>query len=145
MWSRIGTVPGALALLASSVAVSAAEDKQRGLILRVAKPYDSIESAIRGLGGDVTHRFQNVNAIAVDVPEGRLADVMALVGASKMYKDPMVAMPTSSVRSAKTLGAVGPTAVDAASARALDAAALKETLAKLPADYNFTTTRSAPP
>jgi subtilase family protein len=81
-----------LLVLALPGPAPAADDQER-VIVRVAKPYDDLINAVRGLGGNVSQKYDNVDAIAVSVPKGRLAELTALVGANAITKDTMVAPP----------------------------------------------------
>jgi len=134
-WSAAGAIT--LLLLAAGVATAAAADgTRRGLILRVAKPYDRVVEAVRDLDGEVNHQYENVDAIAVDLPEERVPEILALVGPGKVSKDPMIAQPHSVKRNRGEWGNV-PTEMDAGLAQALDEAALKEIAAAVPNDYSF--------
>ncbi len=131
--------PSAVTLLLLAIAAApapAADGTTRGLILRVAKPYDRIVEAVRGVGGQVNHQYENVEAIAVNVPEDRVAEILALVGPSKVSKDPMIAQPHAVRRDRAEWGNV-PTTMDAGSADSLTEAGLKEIAAALPNDYSF--------
>ena len=65
----------------------------RRVIVRAPKPYAQIEDALRNLGAVVTERYENVDALAVSVPETALNDVTALVGADKISDDRLVRLP----------------------------------------------------
>jgi hypothetical protein len=98
--------------------VDAAHNDER-IIVRVAKPYDSFVAAVRGLGGEVTQQYENVDAVAARVPHDKLVDLLAIQGI-KVYRDKLVAMPkvdtggpreklnTSSSTEAEGAVAVGP-------------------------------------
>ena len=120
VWIRrlAGTAIPLLLLAAGAVPALAADGTTRGLILRVAKPYDRVVQAVRGLGGEVNHQYDNVDAIAVNVPEERVAEILALVGPGKVSKDPMNAQPHSISRGRGEWGNV-PTVMDAGAAEAL--------------------------
>ena len=81
-----------LLVLALPGSAPAAEDQER-VIVRVAKPYDDLIRAVRGLGGNVSQKYDNVDAIAVSVPKGRLTELAALVGPNAIRKDALVAPP----------------------------------------------------
>jgi hypothetical protein len=51
-----------------------------------------VAAAIRGLGGQVTHRYDNVDAMAVQVPQDKVTEVLALQGV-KAYRDNVVSLP----------------------------------------------------
>jgi subtilisin family serine protease len=119
-------------------AALAADGTMRGLIIRVPKPYDSMVDAVHRLGGEVSHRYENVDAIAASVPEARLTELMALVGPYKVTKDPMIAQPHSVERPGGRLrGPAGGAATEADVAQPMDEATLRQTLGSLPADYSF--------
>jgi subtilisin family serine protease len=133
---------GALVLLGVwTSGTSAAAGTMRGLIIRVPKPYDAMIDAVHSVGGEVSHRYENVDAIAASVPEGRLTELMALVGPYKVTKDPMIAQPHSVERSGGRLRGPGrETAMEVEVAQPMDETMLQQTLAALPADYNFNNT-----
>ena len=80
-----------LALVYAACTLAFAQQSQNSrkkrIIVRVAKPYDRVENAIRGLGGDITYEYENVDAVAASLPEDKLLSLSALVGASALYKD----------------------------------------------------------
>ena len=131
-----GTAIALLLLAAGALPALAADGTTRGLILRVPKPYDRVVQAVRGLGGEVNHQYENVDAIAVNVPEERVSEILALVGPGKVSKDPMIAQPHSIKRDRGEWGNV-PTVMDAGAAESLDEARLKEFATALPNDYSF--------
>ena len=133
---RLAGTTFTLLLLTSGAAAPAADGTTRGLILRVPKPYDRVVQAVRGLGGEVNHQYENVDAIAVNVPEERVSEILALVGPGKASKDPMIAQPHSIRRDRGEWGNV-PTVMEAGPAQALDEAGLKAFAAALPNDYSF--------
>jgi hypothetical protein len=104
----------------------------RRVIVRAPKPYAQIENALRNLGAVVTERYENVDALAVSVPETALNDVSALVGADKISDDRLVRLP----RPIDSMGhgrKIATPQLEAESFEPLDAAAL----AARPADYQF--------
>ena len=86
-----------LALVYAAYTLAFAQQSQnsrkKGIIVRVAKPYDRVENAIRGLGGDITYEYENVDAVAASLPEDKLLSLSALVGATALYKDVSVRPP----------------------------------------------------
>jgi hypothetical protein len=123
-----------LFLLAATVAPSAAGDgTMRGLIIRGPKPYDAMVATVRSLGGEVTQRYENVDAIAASVPEGRLAELVALVGPGKISKDAMIARPHSVSRPERYRVGGADAVAEALEARPL----LEADLSALPTDYLF--------
>jgi hypothetical protein len=86
---RILTIVSVVAII-TACAVSFSQrpsPRKKGLIIRAAKPYDNVKKTIRSLGGEITHEYENVDAIAVDVPEDQVETVIALMGANGVYKD----------------------------------------------------------
>ena len=73
--------------------LAAAAPKGRGVVLRCDKPYRGVEQKLAALGGHVTHRFVNLDAIAAVVPEARISELQAIAGVAKVYKDAMVLAP----------------------------------------------------
>ena len=120
---------GSLLLLAAGVA-SAGPSSRHGVIIRAAKPYDAIERSVQALGGVVTHRYENIDAVVASIPDERYAEFAASVGSGKAIKDQLVAAPRP-VAGAVHGQRVGRAVVEAIAAQALDAAAIVAT----PADY----------
>jgi subtilisin family serine protease len=90
-------------------------------------------ATVRSFGGEVTQQYDNVDAIAVSVPDGRVAELAALLGPGKISKDALVAQPHGVDRPERNRP--GALAVEAAAgAQALGEAEL----AALPADYSIT-------
>ena len=109
------------------------------LIVRHSKPYDSFAAAVRNMGGEVTHRYENVDALAVTVPKERLADVMALAGLNKVYKDVLVTIPRPVAEvgdSPRPKGAPN-VALNGRLLQSVDAAGMARLATQLPADYLF--------
>jgi hypothetical protein len=98
----------------------------------------AVAASIRDLGGDVTHEYENVEAIAVEVPAARLADVPTIAGARAVWKDVLIAAPApvgAAAGSPARGAAVANLAAD--DAQAIDAGALPDLIGTLPADYSF--------
>src|SRR6266850_287279 len=80
-----------LALVYAACTLAFAQQSQnsrkKGIIVRVAKPYDRVENAIRRLGGDITYEYENVDAVAASLPEDKLLSLSVLIGATALYKD----------------------------------------------------------
>jgi hypothetical protein len=104
----------------------------RRMIVRAPKPYEQIERAMRNLGAVVIERYENVDALAVSVPEAALTQVTALIGADKISEDRVVRLP----RPVDSMGhgrKIGTPQVEAQSFTPIDAAALTTR----PTDYQF--------
>ena len=113
-------------------------DEHNRVIIRAVKPYDRLVSAVRDLGGQIHHRFENVDAVAVSVPEEGMAQLAAMAGVSAVMKDLIVEVPKPIERVAGSTdrGLVAPS-LAAEATRVLDQPALDGVVAALPADYNF--------
>jgi hypothetical protein len=86
-----------VAIIITACAVSFSQrpsPRKRGLIVRTAKPYDNVRNIIRGLGGAVTHEYENIDAVAAHVPEDKISSVVALLGSNTVYKDLSASAPT---------------------------------------------------
>jgi subtilisin family serine protease len=120
--------------------LAAAAPKGRGVVLRCDKPYRGVEQKLAALGGHVTHRFVNLDAIAAVVPEARISELQAIAGVAKVYKDAMVLAPAPvrGVMGAPGRGA-GTYALEAADVTDLAPTALK-VMAASPQDYTFNNT-----
>jgi hypothetical protein len=80
-----------LGLVAGTDGAYAAGRSER-VIVQVAKPYDSFVALVRGMGGEVTHQYDNVDAVAAQVPQEKLTELLALQGV-KVYRDSVVNLP----------------------------------------------------
>lgn len=61
-----------------------------GFIIHTAKPYDDVVGSIRALGGSVSVRYQNADAIAARVPAGAVGRLLALPAVVAIEKDYIV-------------------------------------------------------
>jgi subtilisin family serine protease len=92
----VSLVPMALAAIAlahSSMSAQTDGSSER-LIVRAAKPYGGLEGRVQGLGGKVTARYKYVDALAIEIPSSRLADLREIAGADALVKDAIVPAPT---------------------------------------------------
>ncbi|MGE0455897.1 MAG: S8 family serine peptidase [Vicinamibacteria bacterium] len=119
-------------LLASLAAGSAQADDRERLIVRTPKPYDQMVATIRSLGGEVLHKYDNVDALAVSLPSRGMGALLALVGSDGVTKDVVVAAPRP-IEEAAVFAAELP----GAETLVLDASASAELLASAPANYSF--------
>ena len=67
--------------------------REISLIVHTAKPYGSIVSSIRSLGGTVTVRYENAGAIAARLPVTKVRQLLALPGVDRVEKDRIVQLP----------------------------------------------------
>jgi subtilisin family serine protease len=112
------------------IGVSAQDSSTRNVLIRAAKPYDSLADAIQRAGGRVTNRFKHVSGLAAEIPESALAQVESLVGPDNIGRDEILLLPeTRDPRG----GAVGGE-VEAASVFMLDNVPAGDVV---PANYNF--------
>jgi hypothetical protein len=98
--------------------------------------------AIRGVGGSITQQYANVGAIAAALPPERVAEITALAGPNRTFKDVLVAAPKPvGARPGSRAGSpprgVGVASVAATEARALDEQGLRDVVAAQPLDYSF--------
>jgi subtilisin family serine protease len=102
------------------------------VLIRAPKPYDALVRAIEAAGGTVTHQYRYVNAIAATVPDSALTTIRSMVGDSAVTKDAVLAAPSVAAdRDGQPLLASD----EAASADALDAAAIAGAAAAQPDGY----------
>ena len=64
------------------------------LIVHTAKPYSDLAQGIEDMGGTVTVRYQNVDALAITIPSHRLGRLLASSGVISVEKDMAVPLPT---------------------------------------------------
>ena len=81
------------ALAAASGRSLSGAEPQEHLIVKCEKPCASVVSAVAALGGEVTEVYDNLDAVAVRVPRGRVAELSAVAGADAVRKDVTVALP----------------------------------------------------
>jgi subtilisin family serine protease len=92
-WATLFVIIGAGVSFYTLSLAQSQNNRKRGIIVRATRPYDSVKNAIRGLGGEIIYEYENLDAIAVTVPEDKLLSLSALVGASVLYKDVSIRAP----------------------------------------------------
>ncbi len=83
LWLAVAVFPGAIA---------SADDMQR-FILTSSGPSDRAVAAVEAMGGKVTYRYQNIDAVAVEVPGDRRMELLAMNGVTGVYRDKTVRSP----------------------------------------------------
>ena len=63
------------------------------LIVKCTRPCAAATAVVVSSGGEVTQRYDNVDAIAVRVPKGAMAELVTLAGAEAVRKDVTVSRP----------------------------------------------------
>ena len=89
----------------------------------------AVAASVRDMGGDVTRQFENVEAIAVEVPSARGSDMTTLPGVAEVWKDVPVRAPAPVAASSVTL--------ETGDAQAIGETDLAGFIGARPADYNF--------
>src|SRR6185295_7095633 len=59
----------------------------------------AVAATVREMGGEVTQTYENVDAIAVDLPASRLGDVPNIPGAQAVWKDVLIRQPSPNANS----------------------------------------------
>ena len=67
-----------------------AQASREKVLVRVKKPYASAVAAIEAHGGQVTHQYKHIEAIAAEVPRTALPAIRAVVGAGAITKDQQI-------------------------------------------------------
>jgi hypothetical protein len=118
-----------------------ADGRRQAVVIQCPGWCRAVAGSIRNMGGDVLFEYENVEAIAADVPESRLAEVSALVGARAVWKDVLFERPRpiASPGGRPEKGAAAVT-VDAVAGQTVPEADLNRYLSALPADYNYNNT-----
>src|SRR5712691_4275400 len=62
-------------------------DGHERIILKCSKPSTELKATIEGLGGQVLHEFEVVDAIVVEIPSAMLLQVRQIPGVQAAYKD----------------------------------------------------------
>src|SRR2546428_9733 len=68
-------------------------DGRERIILKCTKPSTALKATIEGLGGQVLHEFEEVDAIVVEIPSAMLLQVRQIPGVQAAYKDAVVPLP----------------------------------------------------
>ena len=68
-------------------------DGRERIILKCSKPSTALKATIEGLGGQVLHEFEEVDAIVVEIPSAMLLQVRQIPGVQAAYKDAIVPLP----------------------------------------------------
>jgi subtilisin family serine protease len=88
-----------LSIFALFLSISAAGPRLHGagdeelLIVTCARPCNDVRTTVRALGGEVTQLYDNLDAIAVSMPAGRVRELAAAFGADALRKDVVVSLP----------------------------------------------------
>src|SRR5690242_17058257 len=92
---QLGAAVCALAALTAFVPGASAQSNQKSesLLIETPKPYTALVSSITALGGKVTKQYQNIDAIAVQIPIQALGALKSLVGTDSLSKDLPVSPP----------------------------------------------------
>ena len=79
--------------LAFLVASAAADSAREDIIVNCQRPCTEASAAIRGIGGQVTRQFSNVDAIAGSIPAGMRAVLGSMLGDDSVRKDEWISPP----------------------------------------------------
>src|SRR5262245_22322007 len=100
-----------------------------GFIVNCPGMCQAVAASVRDMGGMVTQQYENVEAIAVEVPASRAADMPSIPGAEAVWKDVLIRQPTPLAASSAEL--------EAADAQVIGESDLAGFIGARPADYNF--------
>src|SRR5436190_7445068 len=84
--------------------------EQQPFIVKCPRPCAAVLGVVAALGGDVRQVYENVDAVAVTVPSGRVTDLTVAAGPGTVRKDttvkrpPFEAIPAGSARTVGVLG-----------------------------------------
>src|SRR5437879_12722015 len=81
-----------LLFLVGTVRADAGGGSER-IILKCTKTSTALTATIEGLGGQVLHEFEEVDAIVVEIPSAMLLQVREIPGVQAAYKDAIVPLP----------------------------------------------------
>ncbi len=136
---RRGFLRSSVGLLSVMVllSASASADERERVIIRGAKPYGALIAQVRGLGGEVTQQYENVDAIAALVPKDKLTELNALA-AGKVTRETQFSVPRPVANDGtSTRRAAGIQTVEAESVQVLNGDALSQVIGTVPNDYSF--------
>src|SRR5262245_26654095 len=119
----------AIALSYRAVVQGQPGNDRLGFIVNCPGMCQAVATSVRDMGGMVTQEYENVEAIAVEVPASRAADMPAIPGAEAVWKDVLIRQPTPLAASSAAL--------DAADAQVIGENDLAGFIGARPADYNF--------
>ncbi len=123
-----------LSLLFSAALLSQGKATERVLI-RTPKPYSRVVANIQSQGGKVTYQYKYLNAIAAEIPQDKIAGLLAAGGITSLSKDLMVDLPSSvDVNRGRPMAAPARTDIVAASMDQLTAQQIAGTAAQ-PSGY----------
>lgn len=94
-------------LFIAPVSRLSADGQDEALLVQCTRPCAAVIGAVNLMGGKVTYQYENIDAVAVRIPKGRVADLGLVTGATAITKDAEVAGP----RPIETFETTQPTAV----------------------------------
>jgi hypothetical protein len=135
---RLGLALAIAAALTFSGRADDQEHQRQSVIIHCPGACPAVAASVRDLGGEVTQEYENVEAIAAEIPAARLVDVPAIVGARAVWKDVIIAspVPVGAVAGSPERGAAVAN-LDADDGQAIDEGDLPQFVGALPDDYNF--------
>jgi hypothetical protein len=81
--------------LAATATLAQTGDPGEKVLIRTAKPYDTLVADIQSRGGRVTYQYKYVDAIAAEVPRNVLASMRDKIGVGNITKDEIIPLPSS--------------------------------------------------
>jgi subtilisin family serine protease len=81
--------------LAVTATLAQTGDPGEKVLIRTAKPYDTLVADIQSRGGRVTYQYKYVDAIAAEVPRNVLASMRDKIGVGNITKDEIIPLPSS--------------------------------------------------
>ena len=84
-----------LLALAGTATLAQTGDPGEKVLIRTAKPYDTLVADIESRGGRVTYQYKYVDAIAAEVPRHVLASMRDTIGVGNITKDEIIPLPSS--------------------------------------------------
>ena len=82
------------ALLLLTVATGLrAQPASESVLIRTPKPYAQLMTTIQARGGNVTHQFKYIDAIAAEIPRSALEEISAITSQGAISKDLVMAAP----------------------------------------------------
>ncbi len=85
------TLLALVALWPASTLVHGQQEER--LIVSCSRPCTDVVTAVQQMGGQVTYRYANIDAVAVNIPQQRLPDLVRAAGPAAISKDVEVARP----------------------------------------------------
>src|ERR1700682_3924149 len=84
---------GLTSLVAAAVGPARADGDRQSVILHCSAKCDGVVNSVRGIGGELDYKFDNIDAISVQLDRSRLPELSTIAGIKAVYKETVVDAP----------------------------------------------------